>query len=1660
MAGEYAVFRHSTGGTNYDSTSWTDVVYETAVYTDGSVTANGSNDEWTLGIAGHWLVLYDLALETTTGSNRSQRGTRLTVDGVAEDLHGTSSSYLRRASGHNFAHPSSATILNVVEDASVGVEVARQDTNAATLETSRDASGIQFLKLDDNWAYYRAERTATLALLSDELAVGDVNSQDYDAWVKLSFTTDSEKDTGYQHSTSTSAEEITLDEAGVYLVTYNVHFVGTMGTRANGLTKLTVDDVDVRGSFSTAYARGTGVQVTNTPVAAHAMLVRTTSANQVLSLETTLDSSSATDNLSVTGQSITVVRLPDDGAVSRHRASIGEDHDVLDGTRSPVDLGTRDELGNLMAEDDSDTLSTGRTGTGNPFLMLGFWYQSYTAAIDGRKSPEIRFYTDEAEVLYGGCYAYLRGNNGGFASQAAASSGGALVEVGLDSTFELGGIDRSGASAPTEWRADDCGLHILDLTILFSGHAAAVATATPAVTASALGTVVGVVSGTVAAATSAVVSSAAGALTFSGNAAATLASTTAQALGGAVTNVSGAVASSVASLSATLSGGLGFLGAVVVSLAPVTAIGSGANTAPLVSGTVAASLAPVAGQVVGGLGFSGSVSTAVAPVQAVASQTPLDSWAFFRDITHDGSSIDSVITGLAVPVLIDGAAGDSIASNARADGLDIVFTDSTGAIIPFEIAHWDDVGGVLEAWVLPPTFSRVGATSIRVYYGRATNTVDYSDRALLWADEQVVLHMGADPSGTTVDSTTLGNDFISNGEMLSTDGLVGQVGYSAHFDDRGLNEGLVLPNASQDFDFGDADDDLEIHFWMRSDATGSNNIHRLVCWEEAAAGGFTGFNVYYNIAGALRFYCRGDTTATGPNMKTAGTVDTDEGFWHQVIVQKIGANVANWLFYVDGVEDSTGNTGTVTGAMVSTAEMVIGNQSEFAGPSYSYDGEIDEVRISMSVKTADEITASYAAELDNATFWSVGSQQGDHEGSVATSTGPVTASASGSLSFSGSASVSLTPVVATASGAVEVSVSGSVSSETAAVLAQAVGGLVFSGTASATLAPPSGTVLGSLDISGVVSAELAPVAAQAAGALTFSGNATATIAPVTGTAVVGVLLGGTASATFSAVTATATGGVSVGASVASILGPVTASASGSVTHTGSVTAQVPSTAGLAVGSLAFSGTVDAAVGSITAVVLGGQGITGTVSAQVPAVSSASMAELEITGTATATLGPVLVSTVGSVANPVTGTISASVAPVAAQVSGAGVTSGGVSTATAGVTASAVGTVLDNPTGSVVATTAAVTAQAVGGLEFSGTATVELGPVTATAAGTQATSGIVVASTVAPMAQAVGALEFSGAASASIPPPLGLATGSVANPVSGVVAADLAPVTASVVGLLSTPGATQATLAAVTGQAVGSLLFTGTVTATIAPVLATASGSLGFSGSIAADLPTTVGTATGGLGFSGVISSGPPAVLAAVVGGLEINGAVSASTAPVTSTVIGEVDGSSVSATLPAVQAAVVGSVAYSGSVTATLAAVTGVASADSAVTGSIASTLMPTTCIAAATLQFSGFAAVVLAPVSGAADGSSMLFIDGAVDTATPSVVSLVSGSLSFSGTVTAGLAPVIVFATGIPKITRCLSIEGGWYDRTPLSAGWGPSRLKEGGYRDIILLPGGTSSC
>lgn len=292
---------------------------------------------------------------------------------------------------------------------------------------------------------------------------------------------------------------------------------------------------------------------------------------------------------------------------------------------------------------------------------------------------------------------------------------------------------------------------------------------------------------------------------------------------------------------------------------------------------------------------------------------------------------------------------------------DIQFTsDSAGAtILNWEVEYYNPVTGAVAIWVKIPSISSSVDTVFYFWYSDpATNHQTQSSYPLVWADNTsftdpagyiLVLHFGsyavaAPPTFTSaLDSSANNSDgsAIGSPTTISTGQIDGGLSLN------GTSAAVTIPS----FNMQNAGaTDVSVEVWMKTTNASQNGM--MVCkepvnsdWELFLEGG--------NIK--LR---GGSTTA----VTYACSTDT---LWHKVVGTIQGT--AGKL-YLDGTLVSTGAVTAITNSANTTLE--VGRYSE-SGGGYFFNGQLDEVRVSNTILTANRIRAIYNAESSPSTFYSI-----------------------------------------------------------------------------------------------------------------------------------------------------------------------------------------------------------------------------------------------------------------------------------------------------------------------------------------------------------------------------------------------------------------------------------------------------------------------------------------------------------------------------------------------------------------------------------------------------------------------------------------------------------------------------------------------------------------
>jgi hypothetical protein len=340
-----------------------------------------------------------------------------------------------------------------------------------------------------------------------------------------------------------------------------------------------------------------------------------------------------------------------------------------------------------------------------------------------------------------------------------------------------------------------------------------------------------------------------------------------------------------------------------------------------------------------------------------------ESWTSREKLTFDNSAQSIDLASFPVCVRLDSSRISY--SQTQDSGQDVRFVDVDGSVLSHEIEVWDESGESI-VWVEVPLIDAGSDTdSIWIYYGN-DSALDSQDVSGVWSNGyEMVLHLD-ETSGSYTDSTGNGHD----GEALNdvTRGATGKVGRCAQFDG--------------------SDDYIALHMSY----SGQNTIPLLtvgVWFSTNFSGGSYNDNwafIDFDRSDFYDFYITGDTgslefsttaSAGGTDDFVADTSGLNDGAWHLGWAVYDGTDKA---IYLQGSPDGASlNPHSGTGLGISSTRWgFIGDGSE--ATSYDgtrnnihYEGMVDEVRISHTVRSENWIRAQYLSMSDS--FINFGQEQ-------------------------------------------------------------------------------------------------------------------------------------------------------------------------------------------------------------------------------------------------------------------------------------------------------------------------------------------------------------------------------------------------------------------------------------------------------------------------------------------------------------------------------------------------------------------------------------------------------------------------------------------------------------------------------------------------------------
>ena len=338
-----------------------------------------------------------------------------------------------------------------------------------------------------------------------------------------------------------------------------------------------------------------------------------------------------------------------------------------------------------------------------------------------------------------------------------------------------------------------------------------------------------------------------------------------------------------------------------------------------------------------------------------------DQWQYRKKVGFDATPAGADIKGnlSEVPVLVRLHPGNFNFSNSRENGEDIRFVSADDQTpLKHHIEVFDTIDEVAIIWVKVPKLSGGGNQDfIWMYYGNDSAIGGQDPRNTYDVQQLAVYHFG-ESEGSPKDQTAYEHHIT---DFRAGQGLPSVMGKGLTFS--GAGDRLIIPS-SLAFDFKEG---LTISLWAR--ITGPVDDAHLFSRESEKGSIVVGVD-------QTKVYCR-ITKGLGDKAKsfeTEKTTDLSINTWHHLSVTIDPEKRAS--IYLDGIEMYW--MGFSTDMPEVEGDIVIGDS---VTEEHSFAGDMDELQISKSARSADWIRAAYRSQGPEAKLLSFGVEEmGDSGG--------------------------------------------------------------------------------------------------------------------------------------------------------------------------------------------------------------------------------------------------------------------------------------------------------------------------------------------------------------------------------------------------------------------------------------------------------------------------------------------------------------------------------------------------------------------------------------------------------------------------------------------------------------------------------------------------------
>jgi RHS repeat-associated protein len=359
-----------------------------------------------------------------------------------------------------------------------------------------------------------------------------------------------------------------------------------------------------------------------------------------------------------------------------------------------------------------------------------------------------------------------------------------------------------------------------------------------------------------------------------------------------------------------------------------------------------------------GLPLGSTLTTQWALLSGPTLPVPQNGYTAGRGITINHAMVPNMDQA-DFPVLITGTYGflASVGNNGavqNANGWDIIFTaDSAGQQrLDHEIDSYDPVHGTVAFWVRIPLLSHTADTTIYIWYGNSAVANTQENKAGVWRNGYTgVWHFANNGPGLNISDST--GNFTNNTNQGAT-AAPGTIGGAASFNSSSPNQ-LLFPSAST------LSGNFTIEAWLQP--TGSDTPSTMGLLGSRSTQADQSFDIHLTSTGIQSDIGNGSSWLTNA---ASGTYNYSMNTWHHLAFV-VSPNA--YSAYENGASVGRGSFSGVPLLYDANHTFRIGATG---WPGEYFNGEMDEVRLSSLVRSADWLASEYNNESEPALFYSMG----------------------------------------------------------------------------------------------------------------------------------------------------------------------------------------------------------------------------------------------------------------------------------------------------------------------------------------------------------------------------------------------------------------------------------------------------------------------------------------------------------------------------------------------------------------------------------------------------------------------------------------------------------------------------------------------------------------